>query len=228
MQQTISSNFAELVSASTAAFDEQLAQFFGLDEELVYEVRTPAGTDRAEPPGVLIYISPKPGARMPDAWGEVLDEHHLIWVGALDSGNEVHVARRAGYALLAPAAAALVQSIDSSRSLLTGFSGGGRVASMMMPIYPGRFAGALFICGANPLISATQDTVDALTGMPMVFLTGTEDFNLEDTRMAFSTYQHTGLAKAQLMVVDGMGHALPEATDLNAALAIFGGAVFKP
>ena len=28
------------------------------------------------------------------AWGDVLDKYNLLWVGAENSGNEVHVARR--------------------------------------------------------------------------------------------------------------------------------------
>jgi len=222
MQPTVTATFGDLLERTHDAFDPQLIEFFEPDENLVYQVRTPAGETRADPPGVLIYISPKPGARMPHAWGEVLDQRNLMWVGAQDSGNEVHVARRVGFALLAQALAAQVEAIDTSRLLLTGFSGGGRVASMMMPAYPERFAGALFICGANPLFTVTQPSVDALRRLPMVFLTGTGDFNLEDTQVAISTYQQAGMARTQLMVVDGLGHGLPEAKNLDTALGFIG------
>ncbi|MEM7016302.1 MAG: hypothetical protein AAF512_03045 [Pseudomonadota bacterium] len=221
MEQTVSKIFSDL-DTSADIFDEQLLPFFESWEELIYEVRTPTQAEHDNPPGVLIYISPKPGAKMPTAWGEVLDKHNLIWVGAQNSGNEVHVARRVGFALLASEiAAAQVDAIDTSRIFLTGFSGGGRVASMMMPEYPERFAGTIFICGANPMFNAPQDVLDTLAQVPMVFLTGTGDFNLEDTKMAISTYQYAGLDKAQLMVVDGLGHALPEAQDLDTALQSF-------
>ena len=218
MHQTIHTTFHELLKASNDAFDDQLVPFFEPWEELTYQARTPTQADPAAPPGVLIYISPKPGAKMPDAWGDVLDKYNLLWVGAENSGNEVHVARRVGFALLASTIAAQVTAIDASRIFLTGFSGGGRVASMMMPAYPERFAGTIFLCGANPLFSVTQDTIDMLAQVPMVFLTGTGDFNLEDTQMAISTYQLAGLDKAQLMVVEGLGHALPSEQDLDAAL----------
>jgi len=218
MHKTARRTFRDLLDASTKVFDGQLAEFFEPDEELVYQVRTPTDADSAEPPGVVIYISPKPGARMPDAWGEVLDKHNLVWVGAQDSGNEVHVARRIGFALLAPTVAAQVVAIDTSRTFVLGFSGGGRVASMMIPAYPGQFAGAMFICGANPLFTATQQTIDELNQLPIIFLTGTGDFNLEDTRMALPTWQQAGVSKAQLMVVDGLGHALPAKEDFDVAL----------
>lgn len=218
MRQTASATFRELLDASDGAFDDRLVEFFEPDEELVYQVRTPARAERVGLPGLLIYISPKPGAGMPDAWGEVLDEHNLVWVGAQDSGNEVHVARRVGFALLAPTIAAQVETIDTARIFLVGFSGGGRVASMMLPVYPDRYAGALLICGANGLVSIRRNTIDEFVKLPIVFLTGSGDFNLEDTRMANATFQQAGVAKAQLMVVDGLDHALPGQEDFAAAL----------
>ena len=105
MQQVQSATFGELMDASGAGFDRQLIEFFQADETLAYDVRTPR-PEVAQPPGVLIYLSPKSGARMPEEWGRVLDRYNLMWVGAHDAGNEVHVARRVGVALLAPALAA--------------------------------------------------------------------------------------------------------------------------
>ena len=217
-QQTARATFKELRDASHDALDPQFENFFEPDEELVYQIHTPANIDSARPPGVLIYISPKPGSRMPQDWAEVLDRHNLIWVGAENSGNEIHIARRVGLALLATVMATRLETIDTSRMVLAGFSGGGRVASMMMPVYPELFAGAIFICGANPLFNAEQSTIDALQQLPMVFLTGTGDFNLEDTQMAISTYRNSGLARTELMIVDGLDHALPLATDIDLAL----------
>ena len=89
---------------------------------------------------------------------------------------------------------------------------------MMMPEYPERFVGAVFICGANPWFGGSDEIIEALGDRPMVFLTGTDDFNLEDTRMAIATYRGAGLAEARLLVVDGMGHALPGRNDLETAI----------
>lgn len=208
--------FSTLVDTA-AQFDEQLLTFFAADEPLTYQVRIPNRS--AAPPGVLVYISPKPGAQMPADWGPKLDQHNLLWVGAENSGNDVHVARRVGMALLANEVAAAFCEVDVERSFLSGFSGGGRVASMMLPAYPEVYQGALFICGANPVSILTDVTQQRLMGVPMVFLTGTGDFNLEDTQFAIATYQQAGLAGAQLMIVDGLGHALPQAHDLDAALS---------
>ena len=74
-------------------------QFLLADEDLVFEVVAP----ELEPGiqlGALIYISPKPSAKLPPGWEAVLEKHRLVWVGAQDSGNEIHVGRRVALALL--------------------------------------------------------------------------------------------------------------------------------
>ena len=208
--------FSGLVERS-ASFDAGLAAFFEPDELLSFELRLPENSyDR--PPGVLVYISPKPGAAVPSSWQSVLDAHNLTWVAPRDAGNEVHVARRVGMALLAPTVAAAASGHEPERRYLSGFSGGGRVASMMMPTYPAAFSGALFICGANPLMVHVEAVTRALAEVPMVFLTGTEDFNLQDTQLSFSTFKSTGLNAVTLSIIRDLGHALPDAEDLNHAL----------
>ena len=166
MSNRLTRPFAELRRATTD-FDPQLDAFFSLNEDLTYELRWPVS--KMARPGVLIYISPKPGAGLPEAWAEVLDEFSLVWVGAQNSGNDVHTARRVGMALLAPVVASQAGPIDDNRVVLSGFSGGGRVASMMMPVYPGRYAGALFICGANAPVFGHPGRAGFVARPPHVF-----------------------------------------------------------
>lgn len=216
MQQTIQTSFADLLTQAGDQFDPDLVAFFSSEETLSFHFQC---ADPQSPTGLLIYLSPKPGAGVPAGWLEVLSEYNLAWIGAENMGNDVHVARRVGAALLAPIAAASVIEVDSSRCLLSGFSGGGRVASMMMPMYGARYCGALFMCGANPLMAATEQAIADLQQLPMVFLTGTGDFNHDDTHMAISTYWQAGLSRAELTVVDGLDHALPEPADLAEIMA---------
>ena len=198
-------------------FDPQFDAFFSSDEQLEFNLRWP--TSQQDHPGVLVYISPKASAAPPEGWLNVLDEQNLVWVGAHNSGNDVHVARRVGMALLGAALANRTGEIDEKNILLSGFSGGGRVASMMMPTYPERFAGALFICGANPLFTVTEEALERLQSVPMMFLTGSGDFNLEDTRMAIRSYQQAGLKLARLFEIADLEHALPDAAGFSEAMS---------
>ena len=217
MQQQLTARFEDLVADAGPDFDESLTEFFSAEEELTYEITLPSAY-KVQAPAVFAYISPKAGAAIPSAWTEIFDAYNLAWVGALNSGNDVHVARRVGMALLAPTAIQKLYSNISDQFFISGFSGGGRVASMMVPNYPDRFDGALYICGANPLMGPTEAIVSQLNNISLVFLTGTGDFNLQDTQLARATYEYAGISSTQLMIVNELEHALPGAPVLREAL----------
>ncbi len=199
--------------------DRLVENAIAADEPISFEVFVPGNWHRETPPGVVVYISPRNTARMPSGWRQVMQRHNLVWVGANESGNEILVPRRVVLALLGATVAASLTPIDQDRRIVSGFSGGGRVASMMMPIYPAAFTGAIFICGANPIGGLDQETIDAMSSHRYVFFTGTEDFNVMDTQFAHAAFAHAGAPAGELTVVEGQGHALPRAHDWDRALA---------
>lgn len=199
--------------------DDLVEDALSADDPLSFEAFVPGNWRPDAPPGVVVYISPRNTARMPPGWRSSMARHNLVWVGANDSGNEILVPRRVALALLGVRVAATLTPIDDQRRFLSGFSGGGRVASMMMPYYPTAFAGAIFICGANPIGGLDQVTIDAMASHRYVFFTGTDDFNLMDTQFAHAAFAHAGVPPGELTVVDGQGHALPRAADWERALA---------
>lgn len=214
--------------AQLPAVEDDLMESLGEDEQLSFELYVPSGA-ASEPPGLLVYISPKPGARMPPDWAAVLDAENLVWIGANDSGNEIAVTRRVALALLAPLAAAHhaagigLASLNAERTFLSGFSGGGRVASMMMPLYYETYRGAIYICGANPVEPLNDTQLRGLSAHRFVFLTGNEDFNHLDTQFAIGLSQRAGLGGGALYVVDGLDHALPDADPLARSLRFLQG-----
>lgn len=206
-------------TTAQALLGSQATEFEGSipgDEPLEFEVFDPAvGAMSA---GVLVYISPRPSGSMPPAWGEVMAARNLLWVGANDSGNEIAVGRRVELALLALRVAAQCADIDETRSYLGGFSGGGRVASMMMPFYPHLFCGAVFICGANPVGFLEAHQVALMADHRFLFLTGSGDFNRLDSELSQHSFEAAGLGASRVQVVEGMEHALPEPADLDTGL----------
>lgn len=217
---TVSVTVRELVGESSELLRE-VGGALQLDEPLSFEVCTPPGVGSAAhpAPGVLVYISPKTGAKLPEAWLPLMRAANLIWVGANESGNEILVPRRVSLALLGAEVAARASTIDRSRIYLTGFSGGGRVASMMMPFFLARFAGAVFICGANPVGPVSEEIRSLVPERRFVFLTGTGDFNLLDTQMAIQTFEMAGFENLRLDVIENMGHELPPAEAMANAIA---------
>jgi hypothetical protein len=53
---------------------------------------------------------------------------------------------------------------------------------------------------------------------PSVFVSGTEDFKLAATARVYRNYKKAGIEDSKLIVVDGMGHELPDAETFDRAM----------
>lgn len=192
-------------------------------ETIEWELFVPEAYDPERPPGLLVYISPSDSGVIPEGWQAVLEHANLVWIAANDSGNRVRVARRVTYAMVAPAVVARDYRIDASRVYVSGFSGGGRVASMVAPEYAHVFQGALYICGVNAWGDHTPPRLDAVRENRYVFLTGRKDFNRVETRRAYRAYRRAGVDNVLLMDVPGMDHRNPSPRRLQEALDFLDG-----
>jgi hypothetical protein len=150
-----------------------------LDEKISWEVFVPENYSPENPPGLLVYISPSSGGRMLRKWKPVLSDENLIWIAANKSGNTVAVARRAIFAVTAVEAIKKNYSIDPERVYLSGFSGGGKTAGMIAPGATDLFKGAIYICGAEFWKNHPHDPLEQIQKNHFVFVSGTEDFNLD-------------------------------------------------
>ena len=211
-----STTLAELLGAESAANFENVVE---PDEEIEWELYVPANYDPDSPAGLIVYVSPKDSGAMPARWKPVMDENNLIWIGANDSGNRVRVARRVSYALVAPAVAAATYEVDESRVYVSGFSGGGRVASMIAPEYAQIFRGAIYICGVNFWGNRKPARIEEVRKNRYVFVTGRKDFNRDETRDAHRKYRRAGVNKVLLMDISGMDHTMPSAEKFAEAIA---------
>jgi len=171
----------------------------------------------------MVYVSPSDSGRIPEGWKDVMDVNNMIWIAANRSGNRTRVARRVSYALFAPAVVARDYEINIARVFVSGFSGGGRVASMVAPEYPTVFKGAIFICGVNFWGNREPDQLGVVQANRYVFLTGREDFNRDETRSAYKSYKKAGAENVLLMDIGGMDHRNPSAKRLAEAIAFLDG-----
>ena len=174
-------------------------------------------------PGVFVYISPGNSGRIDPRWRRVMDERNLVYIGAHQSGNRVRTNHRMVLAVFAPRALEGRLPFDASRMYVSGFSGGGRVASLVASQYPEAFPAALYICGANFWKESQTPRVERVIRNRFVFLTGSRDFNLADTRRVHQRYLKAGALNSELMIVPGMGHELPGAAWLTRALQYLAG-----
>lgn len=212
---TLSSTIIDIMGADQAeAFRDKVE----IDTPVNWEVVVPADYDPSNPPGLLVFTNSRDSGRIEPEWIDLLARHGLIWVSANDAGNSQSIARRVAYAILAPRLISRDYVIDPTRIYISGFSGGGRVASLVATEYNDLFQGAIYQSGANFWGEAALARYRDMTDHRYVFITGTEDFNLEDTRQVHAEYLKAGLVNSELMVISGMGHKRPAAEIFSKAI----------
>jgi len=139
------------VSLDTATLSQRLyggrpTRVAGVSRDLARErliARPPAGYHPDRPAGLVVWIDPTDRGAPPAVLHDVCDELNLVAVGAANSGNGRPFVDRMQLALDAAATAQARFHIHPDRVYLVGFSGGGRIASMMLACFPDLFAGAV-------------------------------------------------------------------------------------
>lgn len=203
------------------------------------------------PHGLVVWVSPGPigGASRPDLLRE-LALRRLIWVGANGAGNERPRWYRFALALDAAHNLQKLYRIDTERIYIAGYSGGGRVSSVLSVAYPEVFRGGLLMVGCDwfrplPIPDRPGTSWPALYPKPAkhdldlaksrnryVFLTAEHDFNRIQTREVFHAFEREGFSHTTCIEVPGIGHYGPVPTPdwLRAfdALDPAGAALAKP
>ena len=183
------------------------------------------------PHGLLVWVSPSPigGASRPDLLRE-LTRRRLLWAGANNAGNERPRWYRFALALDAAHNLAKLYRIDPERVYVGGYSGGGRVSSVLSVVYPEVFRGGLFMVGCDwfrplpipdrpgahwPVLYPKPPRNDldlAKSRNRYVFLTTERDFNRIQTREVYHAFEREGFAHATYLEVPGIGHYGPVPT----------------
>ena len=194
----------------------------------------------ASPCGVLVWASPTEfGGMRLERWRDLLAKHRLIWVGANGCGNGGPRWIRYGLALDAIESLKRLYPIDASRVYAAGYSGGGRIASVLAVTYPEVFAGGFYLFGCDyfrklpvpykpgavwPAVypKPRRATLErARDASRFVFLTGELDFNRVQTRDTERAYREDGFSKTTYLEIPAIGHYGPIPPDVLArALAL--------
>lgn len=211
----LTSTIAEVAGADAA---DGVATVISSDEPVTWEIYVPDRYERENPPGLMVYISPSPSGEIPRGWKSVMDQGNVIWIAAARSGNRVSPARRALFALVAPTLAARHYAIDPERVYLTGLSGGGRMAGMVAADYPQLFKGAIFSCGVDFWDEHPPREFELFRRNHFVFVTGTRDHALEQTRRVHQRYVEAGVDNSELMIIRNMTHRNPDGPVLESAI----------
>ena len=193
-----------------------------------FSIYLPAGCSPERPCGALVWVSPGPfgGARL-ERWREALERQRLVWIGANQAGNSMARWTRLGLALDAAHQVVRLFPVDPARLFVAGYSGGGRVSSILALNYPEVFAGGGFVMGCDfykplpvpdrpgsiwpPSFKKPQRAAleRAKRSSRLVFLTGERDFNRVQTRDAAAAYRAEGFRQVDYLEFPGISHYGP-------------------
>lgn len=187
------------------------------DARVTFDVRLPEGYQPSRPAALLVFIPARPKAQLPGDWRKVLDDQYVIFVSARSSGNTVGNGKRISYALMARVLAEQHWALNEDRVFVSGFSGGGRVASLLTAQFPKAYEGAIFFSGVD-FIEEAPELYGPLRHHHFVFLAGEFDFNREGTEHARAQYEAAGISHTKLIIVPKMEHELPPGEVLEDAL----------
>jgi dienelactone hydrolase len=202
-----------------------------------FEVWVPSSYDADQPPGLLVWISPMNSGRLMHDWQAVLERHNLIGVGANQAGNERRIHFRVALALDAVVNLQDRFTLDPERIYAAGFSGGGRIASRLGIHYADVFQGGIYMGGCNyfrdipnpakeghgwpaafPRPSGKRAILAKKTARH-VFLIGSEDFNLVQSRAIFKEMGgRDKFAHTTFLEIPRFQHDFPAAEWLEKAL----------
>jgi predicted esterase len=192
-----------------------------------FEILLPKGYKDSEPHGLFIWISPGNKPNLSPAWEKVLADEKLIFIGAVNSGNNRETPDRIRLAVEANHHLRQKYQVNPDRVYVSGHSGGARVASMVGVAYADMFTGAACFMGVN-FFRATEGKDGELYDMRyfphpeiaviaqqhnrFALITGDKDSNLDNTlavyEQGFKANQFQG---TKLFQIPNQGHGAPDA-----------------
>ncbi len=186
--------------------------------KIEFQAYIPPSYSADNPPGIMVFVSPARRAGPPRIWIDVLEQKNLIWVGVNKSGNAQDTAERIIEALASLKFATDRYNVDPRRVYLSGFSGGGRITSIMARFYAATFNGYIYFAGVNSWGPELPEQLELMKRNRFVFLTGSHDFNRVETKQVHREYLEEGFERTKLMVINGMRHQLPKAPGFEEAI----------
>ncbi len=205
-----------------------------------FEAYVPKNLRPGKPCGVLVWVSPFNQLYGIRRFEPLYEEFNLIAITAANSGNDQQTDRRLSLAVGGVAGLAKMQPIDRRRAVLSGMSGGGRIAAIGGFVQPDVWAGVISWCGSrfyrkfpisagskhpgtgintpqNPNLVTPELVQKARAHVKFVLLTGTNDFN-RDESMDIWRVMTDEKFQAKFIQETGLGHEIGSVETMRRAL----------
>ncbi|TDU81760.1 esterase/PHB depolymerase [Prosthecobacter fusiformis] len=192
-----------------------------------FEILVPKNYKDSDPHGLFIWVSPGNQPNLNAEWEKVLADEKLIFIGAINSGNNRETPDRIRLAVDANHHLRQLYKVHPDRVYISGHSGGARVASMIGVAYADMFTGAACFMGVNyfrPTQGKDGMAYDrryfphpemaqiAQQYNRFALITGDQDFNLDNTLSIYEQgFQGDGFKGVKLFQIPNQGHNAPDA-----------------
>jgi predicted esterase len=174
-----------------------------------YQLYVPRGYDREKAWPLVLFISPGDDPMGWRYWQKICEDNGYLFCAAYGAGNNCPAGKRTRIVLDAFDDVRRHYRIDPDQTLLSGFSGGGRMACTIAFSLPEFFGGIVPICGTNPLPGASYLRHRILDRLSVAFVTGDTDFNRKENEDYMAPmFADLGI-RSKLWVAPKSGHAVP-------------------
>lgn len=195
-----------------------LADLFPPDQDLSWQLYVPEKYDPTDPPGMLVFVNRGTWGSGKKVYNPVLEEKNLIWIGLIDAGDASPMNERMIKAELAPLVLAREYALDASRIYISGFSGGGHVATIVAVARPELFKGGLFMGGTVSWGKQVPPKIDLVRQNRYVFLVGSNDVALKTVQRTSTSFEKGGVTNTELIIMQNVRQELPGPSYLSAAI----------
>jgi pimeloyl-ACP methyl ester carboxylesterase len=174
-----------------------------------YQLYVPPAYKAKEAWPLIVFISP---GNEPSGWSnlkKVCEREGVFFCSPYAAGNAVAPGQRARIILDSVDDVRRQFRIDPNQTYIGGFSGGGRMSCALAFSLPEVFAGAMPVCGTNPLTPPTYLRHRLQDRASVAFITGETDFNRKENEVYMHPWFEELSIRSRLWVVPKLGHGIP-------------------
>lgn len=174
-----------------------------------YELFVPPNYSPKQTYPLVLFISPGDGPTGWSNWEKVCKQSGLLFASPYGAGNNCPTRKRVRIVLDVLDDIRRNYKIDSDRTYLGGFSGGGRIACALGFALPEYFGGVVPVCASGDLREESWLRHRAIDRVSVALVTGETDFNRgEVERLRGPMLLGVGV-RAKVWTIPKMDHAMP-------------------
>lgn len=184
-----------------------------------FELYVPAGVGSRVAAPLILFISPSQKATGLSQFRKLCDREGVVFASPHQAGNQTPGPRRVRIVMDTLDEVRRRYNVDSDRTYIGGFSGGGRIAFTIATALPEYFGGVIPVCVGGQLRTESWLRERVISRLRIALLTGENDFNRgEIERMTQTQFSGVGVT-SRIWTVSRLGHAIPSGKTLDEAFA---------